>query len=137
MHFLFACLHSCARYDPEGALATVPTVMSCWLGTHFGRVVKYPGLGGRGGGVKPLLLHWGSFAGVLMGVGLVIHFTAFPMNKQLWSPSYLFFMAGSCGSLLALFFAVVDALPLTRTSLQREGGPRWWRWSCTALAPLQ
>eukprot|EP01046_Picozoa_sp_COSAG06_P033125 COSAG06_NODE_3361_length_5453_cov_8.336758_4_plen_78_part_00 len=28
------------------------------------------------------------------------------MNKQTWSPSYLFFMAGSCGYLLILLYVV-------------------------------
>lgn len=30
------------------------------------------------------------------------------MNKQLWSPSYLFFMAGTCGGLLSVVFALLD-----------------------------
>lgn len=30
------------------------------------------------------------------------------MNKQLWSPSYLFFMAGACGGLLSVVFALLD-----------------------------
>jgi predicted acyltransferase len=31
------------------------------------------------------------------------------MNKQTWSPSYLFFMAGSCGYLLILLYVVYGA----------------------------
>ena len=27
-------------YDPEGVLSTIPTVMSAWLGTHFGEFVS-------------------------------------------------------------------------------------------------
>lgn len=34
-----------ARYDPEGVLSSVPTVMTTWLGLHFGQV-----------GVKPVCL---------------------------------------------------------------------------------
>ena len=30
------------------------------------------------------------------------------MNKQLWSPSYMFFMAGCSGYLLVIFYAVYD-----------------------------
>ena len=35
------------------------------------------------------------------------------MNKQLWSPSYLFFTAGCCGLLLVLLYLVYD-LPVER-----------------------
>ena len=34
-------------YDPEGALATLPTVMSVWLGVHFGRALRAEGLANR------------------------------------------------------------------------------------------
>ena len=37
-------------YDPEGALATVPTVASVWIGTHFGRALRADGIAGRAGG---------------------------------------------------------------------------------------
>ena len=30
------------------------------------------------------------------------------MNKQLWPPSYLFFMAGACGLLLVALYIVYD-----------------------------
>ena len=30
-------------YDPEGVLSTVPTVMSAWLGTHFGAFLCFFG----------------------------------------------------------------------------------------------
>ena len=30
------------------------------------------------------------------------------MNKQLWSPSYLFFMAGACGATLSVALALLD-----------------------------
>ena len=32
------------------------------------------------------------------------------MNKQLWTPSYLFFMAGSCGACLSFFYVICDVL---------------------------
>lgn len=91
-------------YDPEGALATVPAVMSVWLGVHFGRALEIEGIGRRAG----LIMHWGICATVLIAAGLVVHFTMWPMNKQLWSTSYLLFMAGSCGLALTLFYVAID-----------------------------
>ena len=93
-------------YDPEGALSTVPTVGSVWLGAHFGRVLRADGLAGRH---RAILAHWALFAACLIGGGLALHFTCLPMNKQLWSTSYLLFMAGTCGAALALTYAMVDA----------------------------
>lgn len=39
-----------------------------------------------------MIVHWLVFSIIIVALGLVIHFSGFPMNKQLWSPSYLFFM---------------------------------------------
>eukprot|EP00945_MAST-04E_sp_MAST-4E-sp1_P002152 g2152.t1 len=92
-------------YDPEGFLATINTIMSCWIGLYFGLVVKNSELSSP----KARLTHWLSFAGLLMFVGLIMHFTTFmPMNKQEWSVSYVFFMAGSCGAALAVVYYLVD-----------------------------
>jgi len=93
-------------YDPEGALATLPTVMSVWLGTHFGRGLKHAGLQGR---AVPLVAHWAVCATILIGAGLAVHAAWLPMNKQLWSTSYLLFMAGTCGAALLVAYAVLDA----------------------------
>ena len=104
-------------YDPEGALASVPTVMSVWLGAHFGRVLRFEGLGlelpdgvsGHGvSGHGAVLSHWAVVSALLIGGGLAVHAAGLPMNKQLWSPSYLLFMAGTCGGALAAVYAAVD-----------------------------
>lgn len=51
-------------YDPEGALATVPTVMNVWLGAHFGRALHFAPLRGR-----QLLVHWSVCAAALLATG--------------------------------------------------------------------
>ena len=94
-------------YDPEGALATLPTVMSVWLGAHFGRVLHFEPLRGR----RAILTHWAACALALLLGGLLISLGGLPMNKQLWSPSYLFFTAGTCGAALTIAYAAVDATP--------------------------
>ena len=74
--------------DPEGALATVPTVMSAYLGTHFGRVVKVPffskepGYADGRARYRSVLKHWTTFSAALMLLGIIIHYGGFPMNKQ-------------------------------------------------------
>lgn len=117
-------------YDPEGALATVPTVMSVWLGTHFGRVLKYnqPKFSSNS-----IIKHWSIMSTVLILCGLIIHFTFFKMNKQLWSTSYLFFMAGTCGLCLTWVYAAIDA-PLSSTT---SNVPIWSKKIKILLSPMQ
>eukprot|EP00949_MAST-11_sp_MAST-11-sp1_P001627 g1627.t1 len=98
-------------YDPEGSLATVPTVLSTWIGTHYGHAVKFRGIAGDH---CHLLTHWAVMSSVLMGLGLILHFTTYKMNKQMWTPSYLFFMAGSCGMCLSFFYVLCDVITTER-----------------------
>ena len=89
----------CRPHDAEGALATVPTVMSVdWC--HYGRC--------SADGLSRRFVHWLAST-VLIAAGLALHFEGLPMNKQLWSTSYLFFMAGTCGAALERY------APLTAT----------------------
>eukprot|EP01050_Picozoa_sp_SAG11_P024550 SAG11_NODE_5259_length_1613_cov_1.505945_2_plen_191_part_01 len=97
-----------ARLDPEGGLSSVPTILTTWLGLHFGLVLVH-GPSNRATHasgyqrnaamtavleVQRKLRHLGLFSTGLFVLGWLI--TPFwKMNKQLWSPSYLFFTAGS------------------------------------------
>jgi len=113
-------------YDPEGALATVPAVMSVWLGVHFGRALEVDRIG-RGQG---LILHWLSCSTFLIIAGLIVHFALWPMNKQLWSTSYLLFMAGTCGLALTFVYAAIDFSVSNQPPLRA-------RFFKTVLSPLQ
>ena len=91
-------------YDPEGILATIPTVLSTWLGLHYRHVLKFEGLQSP----KSTIAHWTILSGGLICIGIFLHIFGMPMNKQLWSASYLFFMAGTCGASLLLAYILVD-----------------------------
>ena len=91
-------------YDPEGSLSTLPTVINCWLGLRFGRVLMFE----RIKGVKSRLIHWLCLSSTLVIFGLIVHFAGIPMNKQLWSLSYLLFMSGTCGAALLVSYMMVD-----------------------------
>ena len=114
-------------YDPEGVLSTIPSVMSVWVGAHFGRLVAAEGISRPRG----VLTHWCALAAALSALGWLVHFTAWPMNKQLWSTSYLLWMAGSCGAALALVYALVD------TASPKAPPPLRTRAARLLLAPLQ
>ena len=80
------------------------------------------------------LKHWGVLATLLFALGWIIS-PFWAMNKQLWSPAYLFFMAGSCGYLLIAFYAIYD---LDTTTPAGSGTPPMWqRVSRTFFAPCK
>ena len=92
---------STRTWDPEGVLSTVPAIASVMLGNLAGRW-----LGER----RPLterLAGLSSAAGVAMMVGLMWHW-AFPINKSLWTSSYVLFTAGVAALTLSTVMWVVD-----------------------------
>jgi heparan-alpha-glucosaminide N-acetyltransferase len=55
-----------ARLDPEGVLSSMPTVLTTWLGLHFGLVlVHHPSVSYR-------LQHWGVLSTIFFALGWVI-----------------------------------------------------------------
>ena len=95
-------------WDPEGLLSTLPAVATALLGVVAGLAVRQatsPRAVVRG------LAAWG-LAGVL--AGLAWHLV-FPINKSLWTSSYVLFTAGAAAAALAACYAWVDASPTPRT----------------------
>ena len=55
-----------SKLDPEGVLSSVPTVLTTWLGLHFGLVLShYPAAGYR-------LKHWAVLSTILFALGWII-----------------------------------------------------------------
>lgn len=90
------------QLDPEGALATLPTVLTTWIGVHFGSVL-FVTSSHRG-----RLTHWAVLSTAMLVFGLVLEAAGWGVNKQLWSPSYLFVTAGMCGYCLATMYVIFD-----------------------------
>jgi predicted acyltransferase len=89
-------------WDPEGLLSTVPAVATTMLGVMAGRWIQQP---------RPLAERLNGLfgAGALgMTVGLMWHWS-FPINKNLWTSSYVVFTAGMASVTLATIMWLVDA----------------------------
>lgn len=86
-------------WDPEGPLSTIPAVATALLGVLAAGWV-------RERNVKMLTI--AGAAGVAAGLawGLV-----FPINKTLWTSSYVVFTAGFAGVILALWIRMLPAKP--------------------------
>jgi predicted acyltransferase len=88
-------------YDPEGLLSTIPAVATTlfgiltghWLRTERPRIEKVVGMFVAGAVCVVLGWAWNPF---------------FPINKALWTSSYVLFTAGLALQLLALCYWVID-----------------------------
>ncbi len=88
-------------WDPEGLLSTLPAIGTTLLGIYAGEWIRGEARGVR---VSGGLLAAGA-AGLLLGWlwGLV-----FPINKGLWTSSYVLFTGGSGSILLGLMFWIME-----------------------------
>ena len=88
-------------WDPEGALSTLPAIGTLILGLLAGRWVRAePRLERR-------ILGLASAGAVAVLLGLVWDLW-FPINKNLWTSSYVLFTGGLAALLLAGFMALID-----------------------------
>ncbi|GAU20332.1 hypothetical protein TSUD_338130, partial [Trifolium subterraneum] len=92
-----------APYEPEGLLSSIAAILSGTIGIHYGHVlIHFKGHAER-------LKQWVSMGFVLLILAIVLHFTdAIPINKQLYSISYVFFTAGAAGIVFSVFYILID-----------------------------
>lgn len=89
-------------YDPEGTLTTLTTIVSCMAGLFFGYVLE------NEKNHRARIKQWIPFSSACLIIGLIIHFNGFPMNKNLWSPSFTLAMIGIDGLVFTFFYYVID-----------------------------
>jgi len=95
-------------YDPEGLLSTLPAVANALAGVFAGRWLRQ-----RQGQHKPILLGLAA-AGVSCFVLAFVWQWAYPINKDLWTGTFVLTTTGWSLMLLALFYLLVDVWPLRR-----------------------
>lgn len=88
-------------WDPEGLLSTLPALATALTGVAFGVVL----LGGRAIGEKLGLLAGAGVVSTLLGL---LWSLDFPINKNLWTSSYVLFTSGLAALLLVACYWVVD-----------------------------
>ncbi len=95
-------------WDPEGLLSTVPAIASTLMGVVTGLWLRAP----VSGGTRALLMAAAGIAAMAIGS---LWDLAFPINKNLWTSSYAWFMGGAGAFGLAVCYWIVDVK-----------GWRWW-----------
>ena len=92
---------SSKTWDPEGLLSSLPAVGTTLLGYLTGTLFRR--------GLAPAeILRRLTISGVVMTVSGLVWDTVFPINKSLWTSSYVLFTAGLASLFLAAFYWIAD-----------------------------
>lgn len=95
-------------WDPEGLLSTVPAVATCILGTLVGQWLRSDNLHfGRTFTPEKRVLYLILFGISLVGSGLLFSIL-FPINKSIWTSSFVLLTGGLSTILLAVFHWTID-----------------------------
>jgi predicted acyltransferase len=116
-----AHLYHHSVYDPEGLLSTLPAVASTLLGVLAAAWLRND----RPVRQKAVVLF---AAGILLLNGGLVWSQSFPLNKRLWTSSFVLFTAGLSAALLAAIYWLVDG-PLQL----RRGLTPWQAFGTNAL----
>ncbi len=98
--------------DPEGILGTVPAIATALLGMFVGESLT-SGLSQRSGAK---VTAWMVLAGIVMLALGLLWGEVFPVNKKMWTSSFVLVVGAYSTLMFALFYYVIDVL-------------RWRRWT--------
>lgn len=89
-------------FDPEGLLSVLPAIVTAMLGMFTGEFVRKDGISG---GKKTLYMF--AAAAVMFGIGYLWSID-FPINKALWSSTFVLVVGGFSLASFALFYYIID-----------------------------
>jgi len=101
--------------DPEGLLSTLPALGTTLIGVLAGLFLRSP----RSDKQKTTGLAIAGVSGLVLGL---LWNLIFPINKKMWTSSYVLFAAGWSLLLLALFWYLIQ---LRRSKSSTGTAPRW------------
>lgn len=102
--FLPGRLHS-KVYDPEGLFSTIPAIATALLGIFLGTFLRAKNHFSSGKKLTVLVLS----ALVLIGIGILWDYD-FPINKHLWTSSFVCFVGGFSILFFTFFYLIIDLL---------------------------
>ncbi len=104
--FLPGKLYFRGIHDPEGLLSTVPAISTALLGMFTGQFIRRS----KEGLTEMKKTGYIALAGaILVGIGLLWDMV-FPINKNLWTSSFVCYVGGWSILLFALFYLIIDVL---------------------------
>lgn len=103
----------CRYFDPEGPTSTLVAVFSVFIGLYYGYFIPM-----YKGNHRARLIHWGSTSVILLALGLGLGLSnVIPLNKNLYSVSYIFLTGGAAGICLMLFYVIQDVFMIRKPLL--------------------
>lgn len=103
-------LHT-AMYDPEGLLSTIPAIGTAMLGIFTGQFLRTNQLTSA----KKTL--WLLASGILLLLTGFMWGIVFPINKNMWTSSFVLYAGGWSVLLFALFYYVIDVAGFKKWSM--------------------
>ena len=91
-------------FDPEGILSTLPAIVTALLGMFTGQLVQLPNER-LSGNKKVLYLLLAAVVCIITGL---IWSYWFPVNKKLWTSTFVLVVAGYSLIMFALFYYIID-----------------------------
>ena len=92
------------RFDPEGLLSTIPAIVTAMLGMFTGEFIRMPEEKISG---KRKSLYMAGAAAAMLVLGLLWSLV-FPVNKMLWSSSFVLVVGAYSLGMFALFYYIID-----------------------------
>ena len=99
------------RFDPEGLFSTLPAVVTAMLGISTGEYVRSVKHSGSRKTLMMLLA-----AVVMLGIGLLWSLE-FPLNKMLWSSSFVLVVGAYSLAMFVIFYYIIDVRGWQRWSM--------------------
>ena len=97
-------------FDPEGLLSTIPAIVTAMLGIFTGEYVRSEK---HSGSRKSLTMVVAAI--VMLALGLLWN-TVFPINKNLWTSSFVLVVGAYSLAMFALFYYLIDVRGWSRWS---------------------
>ncbi|CAN1264803.1 Heparan-alpha-glucosaminide N-acetyltransferase [Linum perenne] len=92
-----------APFDPEGLLSSLTAAVTCIIGLQFGHVLAHIQ------DHKTRLENWSGFSIFFLVIGLILVLLGFPINKPLYSISYMLITSASAGITFAALYLLVKS----------------------------
>ena len=91
-------------HDPEGLFSSIPAISTGLLGILAGSYIKNSSMSGYTKALRMAIIGF-----IFLGLAQLWNLD-FPINKNLWSSSFVLHVGGYCLLLLALFYYIIDVL---------------------------
>lgn len=88
-------------WDPEGILSTLPAIGTGIVGMFIGQILNLPI-------AKTEIIKKLAISGVVLLISGLLWNTFFPINKSLWTSSYVLYTAGIATICLTLLYYIID-----------------------------